>query len=143
MNTLYPEDAPFVVDVVPRGWDTPMTQAEADEANLLYPVPPYGQTYWDPGNENPILSEIKFIHLSDIEAGNPTVGHLREGDAEKLDGKDTITIWPIAGRAGILDDLPARAVRILNRTGNQLTFNLDSDGLNVTGLKFLGIVDAS
>ena len=55
---LYPSDAPFVAGTVPSGWFAPMTQAEADEANALYPVPPYGNTYWPPGTEPPPLGVV-------------------------------------------------------------------------------------
>ena len=142
MNRLYPNDAPFVAGVVPTGWDAAMTQAEADEANLLYPVPPYGNTYWDPGNEPPVDNpELAFVELSSIVSdGNSTEATLRPGDAAKLAGHDTLTIWPIAGRAGILDDLPARAVRVQALTGDNIRVNLDTDGLNLTGLKFLGVI---
>ena len=138
---LYPEDAPFVAGTVPRGWDEPLTAAEADEANLLYPVPPYGFTYTPPTPPEPPVSDLSFIELSSIVSnGNVTEGTLRPGDAAKLDGHDTFTIWPIAGRAGILDDLPARAVRLLSTMGDVIRINLDTDGLNLTGLKFLGVL---
>jgi len=43
-----PADAPFGITAVPTGWSRLMTQEEADAANTLYPVPPYGATYIDP-----------------------------------------------------------------------------------------------
>jgi hypothetical protein len=82
------------------------------------------------------------VRLSNIVAGNPTVATLRVGDAAKLAGKDTFTIWPVSGRAGVLDDLPARAVRIVSLMGDEIAVNVDTDGINVTGLAFLGVVYA-
>lgn len=139
MERLYPSDAPFGTTAIPTGWDRPLTQEEADAANLQYPVPPYGNTYFPPEPpEPPAAAGLKFVTISAIQEGNTTQGTLDPGDAAKLVGRDTITVWPIAGRAGILDDLPARAVRF-SVTGDQIGMNMDTDGLNVTGLKLLGV----
>jgi hypothetical protein len=118
-----------------------MTQAEADAANLLYPVPPYGPTYIDPNGppEPPVGNPLTFVVLTNIQSqAQHTFGTLRPGDAEKLAGRDTIVIWPISGRAGVLRDLPARSVRIQGIIGDQMRFNLDTGGLNLTDLSFLG-----
>jgi hypothetical protein len=139
---LYPQDAPFSTTVIPRGASRYLTQEEVDAANLLYPVPPYGNTYEPPfPPEPPLGSSLKFVRLSDIESdGTNSWANLSPEDATKLEGKDTITVWPIAGRAGVLDDLPARAVRINGHQTDRIKINLDTDGLNITGLVLLGVL---
>jgi hypothetical protein len=139
---LYPEDAPFVAGTVPRGWSTLMTAAEADAANLLYPVPPYGFTYEPPTPpEPPLGSALKFVRLDNvISEGSHTWLSLTPEDEAKLAGHDTLTIWPIEGRAGILDELVARAVRITHRDAGRIKVNVDTDGLNLSGLVFLGVL---
>jgi hypothetical protein len=143
---LNPSDAPFVAGTIPSGWSVPLTQAKADAANLLYPVPPYGPTYNDPGPPPspyppPTQSALKFVRLTGIESdGNRSWGSLSPEDEAKLVGKDTIAVWPIAGRPGIFDDLPARAVRITDRETGRIKINVDTDGLNLTDLVLLGIL---
>jgi hypothetical protein len=144
MERLYPQDAPFSTTVIPRGADRFLTQEEVDAANLLYPVPPYGDTYVSP--EPPIppsTQSLKFVRLSNVVSdGQRSWVDLSPEDEAKLAGRDTLTVWPIAGRAGILDDLPARAVRIVNREPGKMRINLDTDGLNLTDLVLLGVLYA-
>jgi hypothetical protein len=139
---LYPQDAPFSTTVIPRGASRYLTQEEADAANTLWPVPPYGATYFPPGPpEPPAQSSLKFLRLTGITPdGTNSWADLSPEDEAKLGDKDTITIWPIAGRAGILDDLVARAVRINGRSAGRIKINVDTDGLNLTGLVLLGVV---
>ena len=140
---LYPQDAPFSTTVIPRGASRFLTQEEVDAANLLWPVPPYGDTYTDPDGppEPPADPNLEFVRLENLESdGTNTWADLSPEGEAKLEGKDTITVWPILGRAGILDDLPARAVRINGRQTGRIKFNLDTDGLNLTGLVMVGIV---
>ncbi len=139
---LNPNDAPFSTLVIPRGMARFLTQEEADAANLLYPVPPYGNTY-TPIPPEPPVGDFEFVQLSDIAPdGNRSWAYLSPEDEGLLVGRDTITIWPIAGRAGILDDIPARAVRITDREPGRVKINLDTDGLNVDGLVLLGVIYA-
>ena len=138
-----PSDAPFGITSIPTGWDRVMTQDEADEFNLMFPVPPYGKTFFpNPPPEPPLGSDLKFVKLSNIDSldSNVTRAQLRPGDAEKLVGHDTITLWPLSGRSGIFDDLPARAVHVRSVVGDMVEVGLDTDGLNVAGLTFLGVL---
>lgn len=140
---LYPQDAPFSIDVIPRGASRYLTQEEVDAANTLWPVPPYGSTYTDPNGPPtpPAVRDLDFVRLSNFESdGARTWVSLSPEHAAKLVGHDTITVWPILGRAGILDDLPARAVRISNREPGRMKINLDTDGLNVADLVMVGIL---
>ena len=140
---LYPQDAPFSVDVIPRGASRYLTQEEVDAANTLYPVPPYGATYTDPNGPPapPLGSSLKFVRLDNvIPDGERTWVSLTPEDEAKLNGKDTITIWPIEGRAGVLNDLPARSVRITHKDAGRIKINVETDGLNVDGLVFLGVL---
>jgi hypothetical protein len=142
---LYPQDAPFSTTVIPRGASRYLTQEEVDAANLLWPVPPYGDTYTDPdGPTPPATLGFKLVRLSNVVAdGTNTWVDLSPEDEAILGNEDTITVWPTAGRAGVLDDLPARAVRIVGREPGKIKINLDTDGLNVAGLVLLGVFRAS
>lgn len=138
---LDPGDAPFGTTSIPTGWDRPLTQAEADAANVLYPVPPYGASYEPPGPPvpPPFVPNSVFVKVDNIvSAGATTTGTCSRPDLmhENL----IFVLWPIAGVLGIVDDVGARPVRVLTVDGANITFNFDSGGLDVTGLVLLGVV---
>ena len=139
-----PNDAPFDTTAIPRGWDRPMTQAEADAANALYPVPPYGQTYFPPVPEPPPAAQGQFVKIDQVQSsGEFTLGVVSTQEGFDLMHEDLIfVLWPIAGVLGIVDDVGARPVRVIqtNPPSRGIAFNFDSSGLDVTGLVLLGFV---
>jgi len=139
--TLYPYDAPFSTTVIPRGWDRYMTQEEADAANALYPVPPYGATYDDPNPPPPPLptQNVDFLRLTQVVNGTNTGFTMRNEDMGKVAVGDIIVIWPIACVAGVADDVGVRPVRILTKTDEKLTVDYDSTGLDTSNMTLVGI----
>ena len=141
---LSPSDAPFVVDTIPPGWDRPITAAEADAANALYPVPPYGQPLPIPPDPEPPVAQGQFVKIDQVQSsGEFTLGVVSSQAGFDLMHEDLIfVLWPIAGVLGIVDDVGARPVRVIqtNPPSRGITFNFDSSGLDVTGLVLLGFV---
>lgn len=140
---LNPTDAPFVAGTIPSGWDVAMTIEEADAANLLYPVPPYGATYTDPNGPPvpPVTINTHFVVLTDIRSvGAETIAHVRTTDLPFLPVDTIFPFWPIAGVLGIVDDVGVRPARVRAVAGNDITLNYDSGGLDVAGLVLVGVV---
>lgn len=139
---LYPGDAPFVADTIPSGWSRPLTTEEADAANVLYPVPPYGSYYNDPNGPPvpPVGQAVDFLRLNTLVQGLSTQANLRNEDMDKVEEGDIIVIWPIhAGIPGVLDDIGTRPVRILTKSDEKITFSFDSTGLDISGVVLVGI----
>lgn len=142
-SLLYPGDAPFNTTTIPTGRTEPLTQAEADAANVLYPVPPYGPTYFPPGPPvpPPFVPRSQFVLLSNIVSdGITTKAEVSPEDFAVLPLDTIFPFWPIMGVLGIVDDVGVRPARVIARNGNVITLNYDSSGLNVTGLVLLGVV---
>jgi hypothetical protein len=121
-----------------------MTQEEADAANLLYPVPPYGQTYLDPGNspyDPPPAPLVKFVKMTNVRSvGTTTVVTVRQQDLAVLAPNVIMTMWPIECVFGIADDVGTRPTRVLSLSGQDATLNYDSSGLDLTGMVLIGVV---
>lgn len=42
-----PRNAPFSVPVIPTGMNRPLTAGEVTTLNAAFPIPPYGNTWWN------------------------------------------------------------------------------------------------
>lgn len=136
---LNPGDAPFDTTTIPNGWTRVLTQEEADAANLLYPVPPYGFYYTPPAPPG-AGSLVKFVKLTNITTvGQQTKATVRAEDLASLPQNSIFVLWPLHGVLGIVDDVGARPVRVMQVDGNDITVNFDSSGLDVTGLELIGV----
>lgn len=136
-----PNDAPFSITVTPTGWDRFMTQEEADAANILYPVPPYGPAQPVPPPAPPAAALVHFVLMNNIRSvGAETVANVRPTDLPFLPLDTIFPFWPIAGVLGIVDDVGVRPARVRAVNGNDITLNYDSQGLNITGLVLVGVV---
>lgn len=144
-SILYPGDAPFNTTTIPTGRTEPLTQAEADAANILYPVPPYGPTYFPPGSPNPppFNPRSQFVLLTGVQSvGITTTAVVSPEDYAVLPLDTIFPFWPVKGILGIVDDVGVRPARVIARddAGHKITLNYDSSGLDVTGLVLLGVV---
>lgn len=139
---LYPSEAPFVAGTVPAGWDRPLTTEEADAGNVLYPVPPYGSTYFPPGPPTPPIVEpnVVFLKFDTLVSGLETQANMRNEDMDKIEEGDIIVVWPIhAAIPGVLDDIGTRPVRIVTKHDEKVDFAFDSTGLDLSGVVLVGI----
>lgn len=141
---LNPGDAPFDTTTIPNGWTRVLTQEEADAANLLYPVPPYGFFYTPPGP--PVAgANVKFVILKNaaVAGVGQSQWEARAADMDTYVPNTTfVAFWPIAGVLGIVDDVGVRPARVMavDVPTNKVTLNYDIAGLDVTGLVVVGVI---
>jgi len=134
-----PADAPFNTTTIPTGWDRVMTAEEADAANTLYPVPPYGNTYINPSPPPIEGANVSFLRLTQVVNGAETGFTMRNEDMDKVDVGDIIVIWPIICALGVADDVGVRPVRVLTKADEKLTVNYDSTGIDTSNMTLVGI----
>lgn len=136
---LSPTDAPFDITTIPTGRTVALTQEEADAANVLYPVPPYGATYTNPNPPPGPGPNVVFVKMTNVIQGLETQANMSNEDMDKIELDDIIVIWPIACVVGVADEVGARPVRILTKADEKVTFNWDSTGIDITGMVLVGV----
>ena len=90
----------------------------------------------------PLAPLVQFVILSNPRvSGSNSLWDVRPVDTPILVPNTTfVTFWPIAGILGIVDDVGVRPARVLSVVGDTVELNYDIAGLDVTGLKCVGVV---